>query len=277
MPLCLCVPFPNITYNTMSKDILEEIIAHKRIEIAEQEKAVSAAFLEKQIEGSRPARSLKQSLLASPTGIIAEFKRRSPSKGWIKQDADAARIPAGYEQAGAAALSILTDERFFGGSLRDIRTARPTVSLPILRKDFIISPYQLLQAKAVQADAVLLIASALTRQECLALAREAHTLGLETLLEIHTEAELEYLSENIDVVGINNRHLGTFHTDASHSLRLIEALPPDVVKISESGISSPATVRRLRQAGFRGFLIGEAFMKTPNPEESLKHFIQNTQ
>ena len=142
----------------MSKDILEEIIAHKRIEIAEQhkrieiaeqEKAVSAAFLEKQIEGSRPARSLKQSLLASPTGIIAEFKRRSPSKGWIKQDADAARIPAGYEQAGAAALSILTDERFFGGSLRDIRTARPTVSLPILRKDFIISPYQLLQAKAV--------------------------------------------------------------------------------------------------------------------------------
>ena len=255
------------------KDILEEIIAHKRIEIAEQEKAVSAAFLEKQIEGSRPARSLKQSLLASPTGIIAEFKRRSPSKGWIKQDADAARIPAGYEQAGAAALSILTDERFFGGSLRDIRTARPTVSLPILH--FIISPYQLLQAKAVQADAVLLIASALTRQECLALAREAHTLGLETLLEIHTEAELEYLSENIDVVGINNRHLGTFHTDASHSLRLIEALPPDVVKISESGISSPGTVRRFRQAGFRGFLIGEAFMKTPEPGEALKQFIQN--
>ena len=255
------------------KDILKEIIAHKRIEIAEQEKAVSAAFLEKQIEGSRPARSLKQSLLASSTGIIAEFKRRSPSKGWIKQDADAARIPAGYEQAGAAALSILTDERFFGGSLRDIRTARPTVSLPILRKDFIISPYQLLQAKAVQADAVLLIASALTRQECLVLAREAHTLGLETLLEIHTEAELEYLSENIDVVGINNRHLGTFHTDASHSLRLIEALPPDVVKISESGISSPGTVRRLRQAGFRGFLISEAFMKTPAPGETLRHFI----
>ena len=263
----------NQNIHIMSKDILEEIIAHKRIEIAEQEKAVSAAFLEKQIEGSRPARSLKQSLLASPTGIIAEFKRRSPSKGWIKQDADAARIPAGYEQAGAAALSILTDERFFGGSLRDIRTARPRVSLPILRKDFIISPYQLLQAKAVQADAVLLIASALTRQECLALAREAHTLGLETLLEIHTEAELEYLSENIDVVGINNRHLGTFHTDASHSLRLIEALPPDVVKISESGISSPGTVRQLRQAGFRGFLIGEAFMKTPAPGETLRHFI----
>ena len=130
-----------------------------------------------------------------------------------------------------------------------------------------------MQAKAVQADAVLLIASALTRQECLVLAREAHTLGLETLLEIHTEAELEYLSENIDVVGINNRHLGTFHTDASHSLRLIEALPPDVVKISESGISSPGTVRRLRQAGFRGFLIGEAFMKTPAPGETLQHFI----
>ena len=257
------------------KDILEEIIAHKHIEIAAQEKAVSAAFLEKQIDADAPVRSLKQSLLASPTGIIAEFKRRSPSKGWIKQDADPARIPADYQQAGAAALSILTDERFFGGSLKDIRTARPTVSLPILRKDFIISPYQLLQAKAVGADAVLLIASALTPKECAALAREAHALGLETLLEIHTEAELEYLSEDIDTIGINNRHLGTFHTDASHSLQLIESLPPDTVRISESGISRPDTVRRLRQAGFHGFLIGEAFMKTPEPGESLKHFIPN--
>ena len=170
----------------MSKDILEEIIAHKRIEIAGQEKVVSAAFLEKQLGEPVPARSLKASLQASPTGIIAEFKRRSPSKGWIHRHADAAQIPLAYQQAGAAALSILTDEAYFGGSLKDIRTARPTVSLPILRKDFIISRYQLLQAKAVQADAVLLIASALTPQACLTLAKEAHALGLETLLEIHT-------------------------------------------------------------------------------------------
>ena len=236
----------------MSKDILEEIIAHKRIEIAGQEKVVSAAFLEKQ---------------------LAEFKRRSPSKGWIHQDADAGKIPAAYQQAGAAALSILTDEAYFGGTLKDIRTARPTTSLPILRKDFIISRYQLLQAKAVQADAVLLIASALTPQACLTLAKEAHTLGLETLLEIHTEAELDYLNEYIDVVGVNNRHLGTFHTDASHSLRLAEALPRGIVKISESGISSPDTLLQLREAGFDGFLIGETFMKTDEPGEALSRFI----
>ena len=211
--------------------------------------------------------------MASPTGIIAEFKRRSPSKGWIHRHADAAQIPLAYQQAGAAALSILTDEAYFGGSLKDIRTARPTVSLPILRKDFIISRYQLLQAKAVQADAVLLIASALTPQACLTLAKEAHTLGLETLLEIHTEAELDYLNEYIDVVGVNNRHLGTFHTDASHSLRLAEALPRGIVKISESGISSPDTLLRLREAGFDGFLIGETFMKTDDPGEALSRFI----
>ena len=228
----------------MSKDILEEIIAHKRIEIAGQEKVV-----------------------------IAEFKRRSPSKGWIHRHADAAQIPLAYQQAGAAALSILTDEAYFGGSLKDIRTARPTVSLPILRKDFIISRYQLLQAKAVQADAVLLIASALTPQACLTLAKEAHALGLETLLEIHTEAELDYLNEYIDVVGVNNRHLGTFHTDASHSLRLAEALPRGIVKISESGISSPDTLLQLREAGFDGFLIGETFMKTDEPGEALSRFI----
>ena len=252
----------------MSKDILEEIIAHKRIEIAGQEKVVSAAFLEKQL-----GEPLKASLQASPTGIIAEFKRRSPSKGWIHRHADAAQIPLAYQQAGAAALSILTDEAYFGGSLKDIRTARPTVSLPILRKDFIISRYQLLQAKAVQADAVLLIASALTPQACLTLAKEAHALGLETLLEIHTEAELDYLNEYIDVVGVNNRHLGTFHTDASHSLRLAEALPRGIVKISESGISSPDTLLQLREAGFDGFLIGETFMKTDEPGEALSRFI----
>lgn len=257
------------------KDILEEIIAHKRIEIAEQEKAVSIAFLEKQIEGNRPCRSLKQSILASPTGIIAEFKRRSPSKGWIHQDANAGKIPAQYQQAGAAALSILTDETYFGGSLKDIRAARPTVVLPILRKDFIISYYQLLQAKAVQADAVLLIAAALTPQECFTLARQAHELDLEVLLELHTEQELDYICDEVDVIGINNRDLGTFHTDATHSLSIAGKLPSGKVRISESGISQPDTIRLLHEAGFDGFLIGETFMKTPHPGETLYHFIQS--
>ena len=246
------------------KDILEEIIAHKRIEIAEQEKAVSIAFLEKQIEGSQPCRSLKQSLLASATGIIAEFKRRSPSKGWIHQDANAGKIPAQYQQAGAAALSILTDETYFGGSLKDIRAARPTVVLPILRKDFIISYYQLLQAKAVQADAVLLIAAALTPQECFTLARQAHELDLEVLLELHTEQELDYICDEVDVIGINNRDLGTFEVDLGNSIRLRDSIPDDVVCVSESGISTADDIRRLTEAGFDAVLIGEAFMRSPD-------------
>ena len=258
----------------MSKDILEEIIAHKRIEIAGQEKVVSAAFLEKQLGEPVPARSLKQALMASPTGIIAEFKRRSPSKGWIHQDADAGKIPAAYQQAGAAALSILTDEAYFGGTLKDIRTARSTTSLPILRKDFIISRYQLLQAKLAEADAVLLIASALTPQACRTLTCQAHELNLEVLLELHGEHELEYLTTGPDVVGINNRNLGTFHTDVTHSLKLAEHLPKHLPRISESGIAHPETLKQLRQAGFNGFLIGDTFMKTEAPGETLRNFIQ---
>ena len=242
----------------MSKDILEEIIAHKRIEIAGQEKVVSAAFLEKQLGEPVPARSLKQVLMASPTGM----------------DADAGKIPAAYQQAGAAALSILTDEAYFGGTLKDIRTARPTVSLPILRKDFIISRYQLLQAKLAEADAVLLIASALTPQACRTLTCQAHELNLEVLLELHGEHELEYLTTGPDVVGINNRNLGTFHTDVTHSLKLAEHLPKHLPRISESGIAHPETLKQLRQAGFNGFLIGETFMKTEAPGETLRNFIQ---
>ena len=168
----------------MNQDILTDIIAHKRKEIAIQEAAVSASFLENHIGGTTVTRSMKQSLTASSTGIIAEFKRRSPSKGWINREADASIVPHSYELAGAAALSILTDELFFGGSLKDIRNARPTVNIPVLRKDFIISRYQLLQAKVAQADAVLLIAAALSKDECMSLAKEAHALQLEVLLEI---------------------------------------------------------------------------------------------
>ncbi len=261
----------------MSKDILEEIIAHKRIEIAAQEQNVPISFLEDLLEKNddmAKVHSMKASLAASATGIIAEFKRRSPSKDWINRNADAKVIPASYQQAGVSALSILTDEHFFGGGLRDIRAARPTVSLPILRKDFIISRYQLLQAKAAQADAVLLIAAALSKEECNALACEAHKLGLEVLLEMHHEGELDYVNEYIDMAGINNRNLGTFHTDVENSFRMAEKLPADILKVSESGISNPQTVKLLRQEGFRGFLIGETFMKTANPGNTLSTFIK---
>lgn len=261
----------------MSKDILEEIIAHKRIEIAAQEQNVPISFLEDLLEKNddmAKVHSMKASLAASATGIIAEFKRRSPSKDWINRNADAKVIPASYQQAGASALSILTDEHFFGGGLRDIRAARPTVSLPILRKDFIISRYQLLQAKAAQADAVLLIAAALSKEECNALACEAHKLRLEVLLEMHHEGELDYVNEYVDMAGINNRNLGTFHTDVENSFRMAEKLPADILKVSESGISNPQTVKQLRQEGFIGFLIGETFMKTANPGNTLSTFIK---
>lgn len=261
----------------MSKDILDEIIAHKRIEIAAQDQNVPISFLEDLLEKNddmAKVHSMKASLAASATGIIAEFKRRSPSKDWINRDADAKVIPASYQQAGASALSILTDEHFFGGGLRDIRAARPTVSLPILRKDFIISRYQLLQAKAAQADAILLIAAALSKEECRTLACEAHKLGLEVLLEMHHEDELDYVNEYVDMAGINNRNLGTFHTDVENSFRMAEKLPADILKVSESGISNPQTVKLLRQEGFRGFLIGETFMKTANPGNTLSTFIK---
>lgn len=261
----------------MSKDILEEIIAHKRIEIAAQEQNVPISFLEDLLEKNddmAKVHSMKASLAASATGIIAEFKRRSPSKDWINRNADAKVIPASYQQAGASALSILTDEHFFGGGLRDIRAARPTVSLPILRKDFIISRYQLLQAKAAKADAVLLIAAALSKEECSTLACEAHKLGLEVLLEMHHEGELDYVNEYVDMAGINNRNLGTFHTDVENSFRMAEKLPADILKVSESGISNPQTVKLLRQEGFIGFLIGETFMKTANPGNTLSTFIK---
>ncbi|MBQ2585625.1 MAG: indole-3-glycerol phosphate synthase TrpC, partial [Bacteroidaceae bacterium] len=219
--------------------------------------------------------SMRQSLAESDSGIIAEFKRRSPSKGWIKEDGEPTVIPPSYAENGAAALSILTDEKFFGGKLKFIQQARPLVPrIPILRKDFIIDEYQLLQARQIGADAVLLIAACLSKQKCKELARKAHALGLETLLEVHSEPELEYVGDNIDMVGVNNRNLGTFHTDVQNSYRLANLLPKDYLLVSESGISNPLTVRELRQAGFRGFLIGETFMKTPNPGLALKEFIE---
>lgn len=254
-------------------DILEEIIAHKQIEIELQKAAISEELLINNCNEPMPRVSMRASLAASPYGIISEFKRRSPSKGWIKENAQADIIPPAYEAAGASALSILTDEKFFGGTLKDIRSARPRVQLPILRKDFIIDEYQLYQARIVGADAILLIAAALKKEQCKVLAVKAHELELEVLLEIHSEQELEYVDENIDMVGVNNRNLGTFHTDVENSFRLAEKLPKEMLLVSESGISNPETVKQLRAAGFRGFLIGENFMKATHPGVSLKEFI----
>lgn len=264
---------------THHTDILTTIVAHKRREIEMQQEAVSFSHLEHLISTyhAPPRRSLRQALLESSTGIIAEFKRKSPSKGWISRHAEAETVATGYTRAGAAALSVLTDEFFFGGNLSDIKAIRPHTDLPILRKDFILSEYQLYQARAIQADAVLLIAAVLSRKECRQLTRKAHELGLEVLLEIHSEHELEYLEEEVDLAGINNRHLSSFTTDVEHSFRLGTQLPSGLPRISESGISSPETVRALRASGFSGFLIGETFMKTEDPGETLSNFIEQIQ
>ncbi len=265
------------------KDILSQIVEDKRVEVAG---AVAVRPLEvlREAAMASPAsrRSMKQALSSSASGIISEFKRKSPSKGWIHQDADPMKVIPAYAASGASALSILTDWKYFGGCLDFLKSARPLVNIPILRKDFIISEYQLLEAREAGADAVLLIAACLTREECYALASMAHELGLEVLLEIHSESELPYALCGAEMGGINNRNLGTFVTDVQNSFRLAASLRDFVaancsmnmpVLVSESGISDPSTVRDLRAEGFRGFLMGENFMKESDPGKALESFI----
>lgn len=266
--------------NAKRMDILEEIVAYKRVEVEGQKEQKPATLLYKEVERAidehrHDVVSMRRSLADSNTGIIAEFKRKSPSKGWIHEDARVEDVVPRYVEAGASALSILTDEQYFGGNMRFIEQVRPMVQTPILRKDFIVDEYQLFQARLIGADAVLLIAADLKRKECDALAAIAHELGLETLLEIHSEHELDYVGEHIDMVGVNNRNLGTFHTDVQNSFRLASLLPKEFLLVSESGIGNPSVVRDLRMAGYRGFLIGETFMKTTNPAAALKSFIED--
>lgn len=250
-------------------DILEEIIADKRADLAATRKK---------------SRSMKRSLAESNSGIIAEFKRKSPSKGWIHADAKAEVVVPQYAEGGASAVSILTNEKYFGGSPAFIQAVRASVpDLPILRKEFIIDEYQVYEAKAIGADAILLIAAALTPDQYSVLLRTAHSLGLEVLLEVHAPEELSYLDAGIpDMLGVNNRSLGTFHTDVNHSFEIARQMQAAVahlsdaerpVLVSESGISSPDIVRQLRSVGFRGFLIGECFMKETEPGEALRQFI----
>jgi indole-3-glycerol phosphate synthase len=254
-------------------NLLEEIILYKRIEIAERKKDWSVDSLRESEWFSQPGHSLKTVLLEGRSaGIIAEFKRKSPSRGDINTSADVTTVTKDYTKYGAAALSVLTDEKFFGGLMPDLLKARPN-DIPILRKDFIIDKYQVTAAKSFGADVILLIAACLTKTEVADLARFARETGLETILEIHNEEELGHICEEIDIVGINNRNLKTFDVDINTSLQLIDRLPKGIPAIAESGIRDIPTLLKLKDAGFKGFLIGEQFMKQADPGKAFKEFV----
>ncbi|HJE39468.1 MAG: indole-3-glycerol phosphate synthase TrpC [Candidatus Amulumruptor caecigallinarius] len=253
-------------------NILDEIIANKRREIDAEIKRVGGI---PDISGSMMSPSMKSALINSQTGIIAEFKRRSPSKGEIHPKAMVNDIIPGYEQAGAAACSVLTDTPYFGGSLTDLAVASSLVSMPLLRKDFTVSEFQIAQARLYGASAVLLIAAVLSAEEMQRFTRYAHANGLEVLVEVHNVAELDKLPTDADMVGVNNRDLTTFRTDPTLSLHIASLLPDNVVKVAESGLTSISEVNRLRDAGYRGFLIGETFMRHDHPADALRRFLSN--
>jgi indole-3-glycerol phosphate synthase len=253
--------------------ILDKIIANKKVEVASRKLTTSISALEKTPAFGRKCLSMKQSLLNSDSGIISEFKRKSPSLGWINEDADVVDVTSGYSAAGASGISILTDEEYFGGTPMDLIAARQFITCPVLRKDFVIDEYQLYEAKAVGADVILLIAAALTVEQTLELAEKAHKLGLEVLLEVHNAEELGHANDHVDMLGVNNRNLKTFEQSIQTSFDLAALIPDKFVKVSESGISKVETVKELRKVGYRGFLMGENFMKEENPAEALKRFI----
>lgn len=264
-------------------DILEQIVAHKRMELREMKRRLPLERLRQMVErrlagqgGEGNPVSMRAALMASPTGIIAEFKRKSPSRGWIQAEARPAEIALEYQRNGASALSVLTDQAYFGGCPEHIVQVRQSgVTLPILYKNFVIDPYQLLVARLCGASAVLLIAACLGREECAQLRKEARELGLEVLLEMHDERELDYADVLPDMYGVNNRHLGTFVTDVETSFRLAGLLPRGECLVSESGLRGPEVVGQLRRVGYRGFLIGESFMSATRPGEALGGFIQS--
>ncbi|MGZ8554586.1 MAG: indole-3-glycerol phosphate synthase TrpC, partial [Chitinophagaceae bacterium] len=248
--------------------ILDDIIANKRKEI-EKYKPLSSIerFRKEGFFWEITNRSLKQSLLAEgSTGIIAEFKRKSPSKGWFKaKELEVEPVVTYYNSKGAAGISVLTDAEFFGGDLDDLIQTKVIADIPVLRKDFIIDEWQIAEAKAFGADVILLIAACLSPKEVKQLALFAKTIGLEVLLEIHNEEELDHICNEIDLVGVNNRNLKTFEVDINTSLQLIDKIPVDKPAVAESGISNVETIVTLKKAGFKGFLIGETFMKETDP------------
>lgn len=258
-------------------NILDQIVSDKLIEVADRKSLVPVKMLEQStyFEGT-PISMSKYIKRADKSGIIAEIKRKSPSKGIINQFVDVEKTSIGYMQAGASGLSILTDTKYFGGKNEDLSRARDFNYCPILRKDFIVDEYQILEAKSIGADTILLIAAALKPDQIKAFGKLAQSLGMEVLLEVHNQEELQNsICEQIDLLGVNNRDLKTFVTDIEVSKQLAMQIPDDFVKVSESGISSPDTIAELKNHGFDGFLIGENFMKTSNPGKSAKKFIDN--
>ncbi len=254
-------------------NILDKIIEFKKGEVAGNKQLVTLNELKQQEYFNRKPFSLKQFLQdETKTGIIAEFKRRSPSKGIINDRADVLEVTTAYTNYGASCLSVLTDKEFFGGSEADLRKARVN-KIPILRKDFIIDKYQLAESRAMGADVILLIAACLTPENVQELAFFAKTLNLEVLLEIHTEQELKHICSDVDFVGVNNRDLKTFTVDINRSIALSKQIQADKIKIAESGISNIETINIFKEAGFKGFLMGENFMKTEKPGKAFEQFV----
>ena len=255
--------------------ILDKIVKSKKEEVSIRKKHISESILMKSAGFERKCHVFSDFILSrDKNGIIAEFKRKSPSKPAIHPNADVQQISTAYFKAGASALSVLTDTDFFGGSSEDLIQARANTAIPVLRKDFIIEPYQIVEAKSIGADAILLIAEILSQKEIKELSGLARELGMEILMEIHSADQLTKYHENIRNVGINNRDLKNFTTDVGLSLQILPKLPQDVVKISESGLDNPQTVDRLKKAGFDGFLIGEHFMKSKDPGNALRIFCE---
>ncbi len=259
------------------KTILDEIVAQKRVEILEKQKTQSIESFRNSENFLLPIKSAKASILdESKSGIIAEFKRKSPSKGFINKDANVKKVVSGYEKFGASVVSVLTDEHFFGGSFDDLLQAKEVLNIPVLRKDFIVDEFQVYETKAIGADLMLLIAECLTKDEVYHLAKTAKEIGLEVLLELHSEDQLKKVNEFIDLIGINNRNLKNFEVDIEKSKQILKQLPTDLIKVAESGISDPKTVKELRQAGFQAFLIGENFMKAENPTKAFEQFVKES-
>ncbi|MDB5262036.1 MAG: indole-3-glycerol phosphate synthase [Adhaeribacter sp.] len=260
-------------------NILEQIAAHKVTEVADRKSIVPVKLLERSIYFETQPVSFKKYLQRPDlNGIIAEFKRKSPSLGVINAHASVEKTTIGYMQAGASALSVLTDQHFFGGKNEDLTIARKFNFCPILRKDFIIDEYQIVEAKSIGADVILLIAGILETPKLNQLAAFARSLGLEILLEVHDREELERtMSDAVDAIGVNNRNLKDFSVSIETSKELAALIPDSFIKVSESGIGKPETIQELRQYGFRGFLMGEAFMKTSRPEKACADFIQALQ
>jgi indole-3-glycerol phosphate synthase len=263
------------TLKNIQTNILAKITTRKRQFVDEAKALYPTAILEKSIHFTAPTVSMQHYLLRpDKCGIIAEIKRESPSLGPIIPYLSVEKVSIGYMQAGASALSVLTDSPFFGGSTQDLITARGFNLCPILRKDFILDEYQILEARAIGADTILLIAAILTKQEVKSFARLAQSLGLEVLLEVHRKEELDHWTPEIGLVGVNNRDLVSFRLDVQTSHNLYTALPTEVVKVSESGLKDPETVALLYQTGYRGFLIGERFLTTADPAEACAKFIK---